>query len=109
MDKVYREWFSQIKYKVQQAQLRAVSNFNTILIELYWDLGKEIVARQAEFKWGDNFLQQLSTDLKASFPQIKYYFTITLIRSFGYASIGKLYLTMIRLSNVFSFPSCYIN
>jgi predicted nuclease of restriction endonuclease-like (RecB) superfamily len=33
-------------------------------------LRKEIVARQAEFKWGDNFLQQLSTDLKASFPQI---------------------------------------
>jgi len=43
MDKVYKEWFSRIKYKVQQAQLRAVTNFNIILIELYWDLGKEIV------------------------------------------------------------------
>ncbi|MBW8682848.1 hypothetical protein K1Y79_00760 [Chitinophaga sp. B61] len=28
------------------------------------------MSRQAEFKWGDNFLQQLSTDLKASFPQV---------------------------------------
>jgi len=70
MDKVYNEWFSQIKHKVQQAQLRATQNFNIILIELYWDLGREIVTRQTEFKWGDNFLQQLSTDLKTNFPQI---------------------------------------
>jgi predicted nuclease of restriction endonuclease-like (RecB) superfamily len=40
------------------------------LIDLYWDLGKEIVVRETEFKWGDNFLQQLSADLKANFPQI---------------------------------------
>ena len=70
MDKLYKEWFSQIKHKVQQAQLRAVHNFNVVLIELYWDLGKEIVMRKSEFKWGDNFIQQLSVDLKASFPQI---------------------------------------
>ncbi|GAA3922864.1 DUF1016 family protein [Chitinophaga oryziterrae] len=70
MNKEYQEWFSQIKYKVQKAQLRAAQNFNVVLIELYWDLGREIVARQKDFKWGDNFLQQLAIDLKSSFPQI---------------------------------------
>ncbi|GGB23121.1 PDDEXK nuclease domain-containing protein [Puia dinghuensis] len=66
----YKEWFAEIKRKVQQAQLRAAANFNAVLIELYWDLGKEILAREAEFKWGDNFLEQLSADLKANFPKI---------------------------------------
>lgn len=70
MNKEYHAWLSQIKYKVQQAQLRAVQNFNIVLIELYWELGREIVARQKDFKWGDNFLQQLAIDLKLSFPQI---------------------------------------
>jgi predicted nuclease of restriction endonuclease-like (RecB) superfamily len=70
MDKGYKDWFLEVKRKVQQAQLKAAVNFNIVLIELYWDLGKEIVNRQIEFKWGDNFLQQLSIDLKASFPQI---------------------------------------
>ena len=66
----YKEWFAEIKRKVQQAQLRAAASFNTVLIDLYWDLGKEIVNRETGFKWGDNFLQQLSADLKANFPQI---------------------------------------
>nr|WP_222838159.1 PDDEXK nuclease domain-containing protein [Chitinophaga pinensis] len=70
MNKEYQAWLSQIKYKVQQAQLRAAQNFNVALIELYWELGSEIVARQKDFKWGDNFLQQLAIDLKLSFPQI---------------------------------------
>lgn len=66
----YKQWFSEIKRKVQQAQLKVAANSNAILVELYWDLGREIIARQIEFKWGDNFLQQLSTDLKGSFPEI---------------------------------------
>ena len=69
-EKAYKEWFLEIKAKVHRAQLKAASNFNLVLIDLYWQLGKEIVDRQAEFKWGDNFLQRLSLDLKSSFPKI---------------------------------------
>lgn len=70
LDATYKQWFLEIKRKVQQAQLKTAVNTNVILIELYWELGREIVARQTEFKWGDNFLQQLSADLKSSFPEI---------------------------------------
>lgn len=66
----YKEWLLEIKNKVRQAQLKAAANFNTTLIELYWELGKEIVQRQMEAKWGDNFLEQLAIDLKRSFPEI---------------------------------------
>ncbi|MBV7530977.1 YhcG family protein [Chitinophaga sp. sic0106] len=69
-NKAYKEWLVEIKNKVNQAQLKAVSNFNIVLIELYWDLGKEIISKQTEYKWGENFLEQLSIDLKKSFPQI---------------------------------------
>jgi predicted nuclease of restriction endonuclease-like (RecB) superfamily len=67
----YSEWFAEVKKKVQQAQLKAAVNFNSVLIDLYWDLGREIVGRENDFKWGDNFLLQLAFDLKANFPQIK--------------------------------------
>ncbi|MBN9380486.1 MAG: DUF1016 family protein [Chitinophagaceae bacterium] len=70
MKKDYAVWFAEIKRKVQLAQLKAAASINTVLIELYWDLGKEIVTRETEFKWGDNFLLQLSIDLKSNFPQI---------------------------------------
>jgi len=63
-EKAYKDWLLEIKNKVRQAQLKAVVNFNIALIELYWELGKEIVSRQTESKWGDNFLEQLSIDLK---------------------------------------------
>ncbi|SHM45890.1 Predicted nuclease of restriction endonuclease-like (RecB) superfamily, DUF1016 family [Chitinophaga jiangningensis] len=32
--------------------------------------GKEIISKQTKYKWGENFLEQLSVDLKKSFPQI---------------------------------------
>jgi len=63
-EKAYKDWLLEIKNKVRQAQLKAVANFNIALIELYWELGKEIVLRQTESKWVDNFLEQLSIDLK---------------------------------------------
>jgi predicted nuclease of restriction endonuclease-like (RecB) superfamily len=66
----YRQWLLQLKQKVQQAQLKVAASTNAILIELYWELGKEIVSRENQFKWGDNFLEQLSMDLKDSFPEI---------------------------------------
>lgn len=41
-NKDYREWLVQIKNKVKLAQLKAASNFNIALIELYWDLEKRL-------------------------------------------------------------------
>ena len=54
----------------QRAQLKAAASTNLILIELYWELGREIIDRQLQFNWGDNFLEQLSTDLRHLFPEI---------------------------------------
>lgn len=68
--KQYSKWLETIKRKIKSAQLKAAISVNTQLIELYWDLAKDIVNKQQEANWGDNVLEQLSTDLKLSFPDI---------------------------------------
>lgn len=68
--KQYSKWLEAIKRKIKSAQLKAAISVNTQLIELYWDLAKDIVSKQQEANWGDNVLEQLSTDLKLSFPDI---------------------------------------
>ena len=51
----YRQWLLQRKQKVQQARLKAAASSNAILISLCWELGKEIVVRENQFKWGWQF------------------------------------------------------
>lgn len=66
----YNKWFETIKLKIKSAQLKAAITVNTQLMELYWDLAKDIVNKQKEANWGDSVLEQLATDLKLSFPDI---------------------------------------
>ncbi len=60
-----------IKDKIKSAQLKAVVSVNKELIRLYWDIGKRIVEEQAKSKWGDNFIENLSSDLSKEFPDLK--------------------------------------
>ena len=39
-------------------------------MNLYWDLGKDIVEKQENAKWGDSFLTIMSKDLKKAFPNM---------------------------------------
>ncbi|MDD4905953.1 MAG: DUF1016 N-terminal domain-containing protein [Methylobacter tundripaludum] len=68
---VYKDWLKNLKEKVLQAQLKAAVKVNTTLLQFYWELGEEIVLRQAQSSWGDGFLKQLSYDLMAEFPDMK--------------------------------------
>jgi len=67
----YKHWLKNLKQKVLQSQLKAVVKVNSALLEFYWELGEEIVQRQAQARWGDGFLKQLSQDLMAEFPEMK--------------------------------------
>lgn len=70
LDTSYKEWLEQLKTKIQSAQLKAAIAVNSQLLQLYWDLGKDIVQKQSQAKWGDSILEQLSIDLRLSFPDI---------------------------------------
>ena len=67
----YKNWLQTLKGKIQQSQIKAAIQVNSELLRLYWQIGKDIVEKQAQAKWGDGFLQTLSTDLCREFPTIK--------------------------------------
>jgi hypothetical protein len=48
----YQAFLQSIKTRVQHAQLKAVVAVNQELIVLYWQIGREILARQEQEGWG---------------------------------------------------------
>ena len=67
----YKEFIKRIKLKARQAQIRASVKVNSTLIELYWELGEEIVLKQKNTNWGSGFLKNMSRDLMDEFPEVK--------------------------------------
>jgi len=55
---------------LKNVALKAAVAVNSQLMKVYWELGQEIVQKQKEAQWGDAILEQLSIDLKISFPNI---------------------------------------
>ena len=69
--KEYKQWLIDLKTRIRQSQIKAAVKVNTELLLLYWDLGKDIVARQMETAWGSGFFEQLSKDLRSEFPDMQ--------------------------------------
>ena len=67
----YIGWILNLKQKIQQSQIKAAIQVNSALIEMYWDLGKEISERNFENTYGSGFFLKLSKDLRTEFPEIK--------------------------------------
>ena len=70
-DEEYFRWVNDIKLRLRSAQAKAAVRVNSTLIEFYWWLGQDIVAKKKEHKWGDSVVKQLSLDLRAAFPNPK--------------------------------------
>lgn len=67
----YKLFFKLVKERLKSAQLRAAQAVNTELIRLYWEIGNDLLAKQKSFKWGDNFLEQFSHDMRHEFPEMQ--------------------------------------
>ena len=70
-NRAYRSWLLSIKEKIRLAQIKAAIKVNTELLNLYWELGKEIAAKQQQSSWGDALIGQMAEDLASEFPEIK--------------------------------------
>ena len=66
----YRQWLSDLKSRYRQVQLKAALTVNTALLQFYWQLGSDILVRQASASWGQGFLAQISADLMQEFPGV---------------------------------------
>jgi predicted nuclease of restriction endonuclease-like (RecB) superfamily len=67
----YAGWLADLKARIHAAQQRATLAVNRELVSLYWQIGREILARQAEQGWGARVIDRLAHDLRAAFPEMK--------------------------------------
>ena len=67
-DKSYTEWISQLSQRYKKSQIRAAVKVNSEMLKFYWSLGRDIVSIEAETRWGDRFMKNLSADLRSLMP-----------------------------------------
>lgn len=67
----YTRWLSELKSRINSARLRASFAVNRELVLLYWQIGKDILERQAREGWGAKVIERLAHDLRVAFPEMK--------------------------------------
>lgn len=67
----YADWLADLKGRIHNAQQRATLAVNRELVLLYWQIGRDILARQAEQGWGAKVIDRLAHDLRTGFPDMK--------------------------------------
>lgn len=67
----YLNWIKRLKTKIREAQNKVAFSINSQLLELYWELGRELALRQQNTNWGSNYIESTALELRTSFPQIK--------------------------------------
>src|SRR5262249_50264238 len=67
----YGDLLAQIKERIRTAQLKASLAVNRGMIELYWDIGHDIVVRQEREGWGKKVIERLAHDLGREFPGVE--------------------------------------
>ncbi|MEW6739229.1 MAG: PDDEXK nuclease domain-containing protein [Nitrospirota bacterium] len=67
----YKTFLKEIKERIYKAQYDALKAVNKELINLYWDIGRSIVAKQEKLGWGKAIVETLAKDLQKEFPGIQ--------------------------------------
>ena len=61
----FHKFVDEIDARIQQARLSASLAVNKELLQLYWDIGKEIANRQELYGWGKSVVEELAQELQA--------------------------------------------
>ena len=80
IDKEYIGWVEELKSRYRRAQIKAAVKVNAEQLLFNWQLGRDLVIRKAEEKWGSGVVEQVSMDLQAAFPESKGFSTTNLWR-----------------------------
>ncbi|QIK58313.1 DUF1016 domain-containing protein [Dysgonomonas sp. HDW5A] len=67
----YNHFLIEIKERIRSAQYEAMKAVNKEMIQLYWDIGKQITEKQQASGWGKAVVETLSKDLQKEFPGIQ--------------------------------------
>ena len=67
----FSKWISELKSKIHLKRNKMIFSLNSQLIEIYWELGKDIYGKQLSAKWGSSFIDKTVEELRKEFPEIK--------------------------------------
>jgi len=65
------DWVAMLKAKIQSARNKLAFSINSQVLELYWEIGRDIAEKQQKSGWGSNFVEKIAEELKQDFSEIK--------------------------------------
>jgi len=68
LDADYADWIAELKHRYRSAQVKASVRVNSEKLLFNWELGRDLVQKKAEEKWGAGVVEQVSLDLQREFP-----------------------------------------
>lgn len=68
LDTDYANWIAEIKHRYRVAQVKASVKVNVEKLLFNWELGRDLVQKKAEERWGAGVVEQISIDLQREFP-----------------------------------------
>ena len=71
LDAGYAVWIQDVKKRFRNTQIKAAVRVNSEQLLFNWELGRDLVERKAEEKWGSGIVEQVSLDLQSEFPGVQ--------------------------------------
>lgn len=68
LDAEYAEWIAEVKHRYRSAQVKAAVKVNGEKLMFNWHLGRDLVQKKAEERWGTGVVEQVSLDMQREFP-----------------------------------------
>ena len=68
IDTEYANWIAEVKHRYRSAQVKAAVRVNAEKLLFNWQLGRDLVQKKAEERWGAGVVEQVSLDLQKEFP-----------------------------------------
>lgn len=78
IDNDYVDWISEVKHRYRSSQVKAAVKVNAEKLLFNWQLGRDLVQKKAEERWGAGVVEQVSLDLKREFPNAEGFSTSNL-------------------------------
>mgnify|MGYP000874460274 FL=1 len=66
----YQAWLNGIKQRIHATRMKVALAANGELITLYYEIGAQIIDREAHAQWGTGFIDAFSRDLRRAFPEV---------------------------------------
>lgn len=67
----YAAWVQDLKKRIRNTQIKASIAVNVEMLELYWNIGKDISEMHLDVAYGTHFFEKLSQDLRSEFEDVQ--------------------------------------